>query len=96
MQPQPTDLTAVHNNNNNNNNNNHPNETHHTEPPEWDVQTKVELSETGDIKSAAPIDCVVCGDKSSGKHYGVYTCEGIRWNSTFSVLFIFTFIFLLF
>ena len=22
------------------------------------------------------IACVVCGDKSSGKHYGQYTCEG--------------------
>ncbi len=22
------------------------------------------------------INCVVCGDKSSGKHYGQYTCEG--------------------
>ena len=31
------------------------------------------------------INCVVCGDKSSGKHYGQYTCEG-RSLCTFNVL----------
>ena len=26
------------------------------------------------------IACVVCGDKSSGKHYGQFTCEGEIFN----------------
>lgn len=27
---------------------------------------------------ASNIECIVCGDKSSGKHYGQFTCEGER------------------
>jgi len=36
----------------------------------------------GDVTSRLPastsIECVVCADKSSGKHYGQFTCEGCK------------------
>ncbi len=39
---------------------------------------------------AQVIECVVCGDKSSGKHYGQFTCEGECLMNNF-LLFFFVF-----
>ena len=49
-----------------------------TPVPPSDVSQQSSDSETTGAKdeNGQEISCVVCNDKSSGKHYGQFTCEG--------------------
>ncbi|CAF0720195.1 unnamed protein product [Brachionus calyciflorus] len=42
------------------------------------VPSLISLNQKPNNKNTPFIECVVCQDKSSGKHYGQYTCEGCK------------------
>ena len=42
------------------------------------TNSQVSVSAAADNNNKTHIECIVCGDKSSGKHYGQFTCEGCK------------------
>ena len=77
----PLHLHPHHINNNNNNS---------TPVPASDVSQQSSDSETLAAKdeNGQEIQCVVCNDKSSGKHYGQFTCEGIPLKNIYEQIFV--------
>ncbi|KAM4743869.1 COUP transcription factor 2-like isoform 2-T2 [Anableps anableps] len=60
-----TSTTTSSTNNNNNNNS-------------TSSSSSSSSSSSMDKQQSQQIECIVCGDKSSGKHYGQFTCEGCK------------------
>ena len=42
----------------------------------WSMSRKLPRQKAGSGDRLLDIPCKVCGDRSSGKHYGIYSCDG--------------------